>query len=348
MNFISKKAKSSNGKVNIEREFLGSLQRFLLVNQIFCSTPVNLNFLENTVQRNVKRSQKRCCYTVLHCLWSIVIAVGVCLATYYQHQYFDIEEMSFLTGLLYIGEYSINMFNLCLVCIAAQYQKKDYALFFNRLIAVDINLRNCGVQYDYKGGRKFLTVAMLLIALFFGSVIIVDFLYNKRIWENFLRSSVVYTIPNIVSLLALTQYSAVVYFIWTRFSTINGILKRMVRQSNLRNDIVGKVNVISVLSMEVGYRDPGAEKTFNILRKQHAELSRLTELLNKSFGILILTTLIAAYVILSIQFYAFYKLSEGYAEADVFFIVYTVLWIILHAGKVLLILYPVNKITDEV
>lgn len=107
-----------------------------------------------------------------------------------------------------------------------------------------------------------------------------------------------------------------------------------------------KLNVISVLAMDIG-RHGNVSSVLDVLRKQHAELSRLMTLLNKCFGLLIILTIVAAYIILSTQFYAFYKMTEGFEPNDIWLTLYTTLWIVLHSGKVLLVLYPINDVCDE-
>lgn len=253
--------------------------------------------------------------------------------------------MGFLTKILYIGEYIIGTFNLLLVIIGCQYQKQLYRVFFRRLVNVDINLQKCGIQPNYITTKAYLNRSMAIYFVFFTFVIIVDFMYNSMHAASFVVSSTVYTIPNIVSTLALTQYAAVLHFIRDKLRTINLILRRLVTNSNF-NDHPSRLTVISVLARELGMIN-NVPRVLDILRKQHAELSRLMELLNQCYGLLIILIIIAAYIILSTQFYAFYKMAEGFDETDIWLTIYTILWVILHSEKVLLVLYPINDVCDE-
>lgn len=256
--------------------------------------------------------------------------------------------MGFMTRILYVGEYIIGTFNLILIIIGCQYQKKSYVILFKRLINVDINLQKCGINVNYNRTRIYLRRSMISYTIFFMCVICVDFLYNRMNAGGFFRSSTVYTMPNIVSLLALTQYSATLHYIRDKFRIINALLRRLILDNSLKGNFKSnnKLNIISVLSMETN-RSLGIDLKLNLLRKQHAELCRLVEMLNECFGILIVFTLIAAYIILSTQFYAFYKMSEGFDAQDIWLTIYTILWVILHGGKVVLILVPINNISDE-
>lgn len=337
MVLLGKEVKVSNFRQSLELKFHESFKRLFLVNKIFCAAPIKLRCIEPTIIDKIA--------SMAHLLYGFAICGAVCFATYLQHAHFD-KTMGFLTRILYMGEYIIGTFNLLLIIVGCQYQKRFYMIFFNRLVNVDINLQKCGFHPNFETTRIYLQRSMIVYAVFLISVILVDFFYNDMIIDSFLRSSTVYTIPNIVSVLALTQYSSVLHFIRDKFRTINAILVRLVTNRSLNDSAVNnKLNIISVIAMNS--EQNGNVRTLNTLRKQHNELTRLLELLNKCFGLLIVLTLIAAYIILSTQFYAFYRMTEGFDESDIWLTLYTSLWVLLHGGKVLLILYPNNDITDE-
>jgi hypothetical protein len=339
--------KSKNSRLKCEEKFLSSIKSFIKINQFFCTAPINIKFLSWDSKTSDKKMR---IYQILHLIWGITIGLSVCIATYRQHEEFDETSLGFMTKILYIGEYTIGTCNLVLILSTCQYQRKQYPYYFKRLIEVDLNLEKCGIRPNYESTRKYLRNSMIFYFVFFIWVILTDFFYNKMIFPSFLRSSTVYTIPNIIGVLSLTQYSLVLHFIRDKLRTINGILKRLVRHKDLKSSFLvnNKINIISVIFMDWEKREFGLDRIIEILRKQHSNLSRLVEQVNKSFGILILSTIIAAYIILSIQFYAFYKMSEGYTEQDIYLTIYTILWIILHGGKIILILYPINDVTDAV
>lgn len=344
MDFIRKEVKALSCRSKVEKEFYNSFKKFLWANQIFCAAPVKLNLFSHFLDERRKIDK---ILSAAHLFWGFLISASVCLATYLQRKEFD-TSMGFMTSVLYMAEYILGTFNLLLVIVGCQYQLKYYRIFFRRLVEVDINLQKCGIQPNFDTTNLYLRRSVVVYAIFFAGVIVVDFMYNKMHGESFARSSTVYTVPNVVSTLALTQYSTVLHFIRDKFNTINAVLRRLIRKNSckdLHQQANNKLNIISILSMNFGRND--IDRILNVLRKQHAELSRLIELLNKCFGLLIVLTLIAAYVILSIQFYAFYKMTEGFEASDGWLIVYTILWVILHGGKVFLVLYPINDISDE-
>lgn len=197
--------------------------------------------------------------------------------------------------------------------------------------------KKCGIQPIY--------------AFYFLFVMLTDFVYNKLDVASFLRSSTVYTVPNVVDVLMLTQYSLVLLTIQEKYQNINSTLRNVLKQNaSKRNVLIGtRLSVLSIFVEDSKDKEIGMDKIMEILRKQHSDLARIVECLNRSFGVLLILTIVSGYIIVSNQFYSVYKLSEGFSEINELpFTVYTILWVILHISKVVLILYPMNNVTNEV
>lgn len=341
MDLIKNDAKLLTYRKYVEKEFYDSFKMFLWVNQAFCTVTVNLNLLEQTAERKMK------IVSALHMIYAVLISACIIVATFWQHQQFD-TSIGFLTGVLYMGEYSIGTISFVLVIIASHYHKKTYKIFFDRILNVDMSLLKCGIQPNFDSSRIFLRRSMVAFTIFFSLVIAADILSKDPRSDSFIISSSVYTIPNMVVSLSLLQYDAALHYIQDRMKTLNEILQRLATNScfiDHQQMVSSRVNVISVLSMNLGQN--GTEKVLNILRKQHAELSRIMELVTGCFGMLIVLTFLVAYISLSSQLYEFYKMSVGFDNVMSWLTLYTILWLILNAGKVILILYPANDFSDE-
>lgn len=264
------KEKMSNYRWKVEKDFYNSFKTFLGMNQVFGSAPVKLNLV--THDRSEKIIDK--VLNIGHLIYGLAICASVLFATYLQHSCLQHScanaSVSFLTGILYMGEHFIGAFNLLLVILGCQYWKKFYKIFFNRLVNVDINLQKCGIQPNFHPTQVYLRRSMIVYAIFFSFVMLVDLIYNQFIAENFIRSSTVHTIPNVTTVLALTQYSTVLHYIRDKLRTINAILIRLGANDRQEHN---KLNVIAVLSINRGQN--GTVKILNSLRQQHAELSRL-------------------------------------------------------------------------
>lgn len=156
--------------------------------------------------------------------------------------------------------------------------------------------------------------------------------------------------PNIISILGLTQYSGIFYYIRVKYRQINKMLLKISKMQTTSNkNYIPKKNLVSIVGAirpKLVYEDPTA--LLKTLRIIHANLCSLSGEISRSFGILIISTLVASFVVLSIQLYAIYKTVEGYSGEDFYLIIYTVLWIILHGGKIFIILLASDGITSEV
>lgn len=321
---------------NIQR-FYDSFKRFLWLNQFFCVAPIKLNL---TLNAKATRKFRDSFFNLLHLTYAFIVCSCVSYALFLKMNSNNVV-MNFLTRTLYMGEYIIGVVNMLLPIIGCQYQRKFYKIFFERLATVDKNLQKCGIQADFVATRRYLKRSTYAFIIFFISVIIVDFFFCQM---NVVKSSVnltVYMIPNIVSTLSLIQYLMVLHFIREKFKTINSIVRNLTVDSLSDS----RIEVISLQSIKVAHF--GIARVLDISRRQHAELSRLVELLTKCFGVLIVINLTAGYVIISNQFYELYKISVGINPHSPILILYTVLWIILHTAKIFIILYPNNEVSDE-
>lgn len=349
MNSIANNLKLKNYRQKIEKEFYDSFKWFLRVNQVFCSAPINILF---SSQEGIEKENKRLkirdkIIFVFHTLCAITISTSVVMSTYFQYKDFDTSFSSFMTKILYIGEYIMTTMNIFLIVVSCQYQKKEYCNFFHRLVNVDLRLYKCGIKPDFECSKIFLSRSMKTYTIFFGSVVVVDFMYNQMDVKSFFRSSTVFSVPNIIIVFTVAQYSAVLHYIKTKYKAMNAAIRRLVLNNNLKDHFLinNNVNILSIISMNQDKLR--VDKILNVMRKDHSELLRLMELLNECFGILIITTFCTGYITLSIQFYAFYKMSEGFEPSDIWLILYSFLWVILHGGKVILFLYSVHDVFDE-
>lgn len=341
MDLIINDVKLSNYRKNVEKEFYNSFKIFFWTNQFFCTIPLDLNLLQSPPGLKMKILSR------LHLVYGLLICACVSVATFWQHQQFD-TSIGFLTGVLYMGEYIFGTITVLLVIVGCHYHKKSYKIFFDRLVKVDLNLQKCGVQPNFDSTLAYMKRCLIAFTIFFTIVTIVDALSNDPRADSYILSSSVYTIPNMVTSLALIQYAIAFHYIQDKLRTINAILKRLATNKKFMDHqslVNNKLDIISVFSMNIGQN--GNYKILNILRKQHAELSRLVEVLCKAFGEVIILTFLVAYAALSSQLYEIYRISVGFDNVLSWFTGYTVLWVILNCGKVIVILYPANVFTDE-
>lgn len=362
-------------KKTLCQKLFHSMKHFILLCQLFCTAPINIKFKNNELIRSPS-TNINCFKFLLHYIWCFTVLCCILTSTYFQHLEFD-KEMSFITRILYLGEYVFSIFNSVFILIGCHYQRTCFKKYFLNIIDIDMKLLKCGEKTSYIFIRKLLIKFIVVYIIFFGCVIIIDLFYNRIDAKSFFRSSTVYVIPNIISMLSLTQYFGLLFAIKERYKKVNDILKKLTTMDmDFDIDAVGNLTekcnkqmltIFLSLEMQKGFAqristsskfnvnnnnygrgNKTLENILNSLRKIYADLNCFNKNVTSSFGALVISTIISTFLILSIQFYAFYKIFEGFNTQDLSLTFYTTFWIILHGGKVILILLFNYKIIKEV
>lgn len=292
-------------------------------------------------------------WNLLQICLSLFAISAITVATHYQYTEFD-SNLGFLTRVLYMGEYTTGIVNMLLITLGGHYQNRYYLEYAMDLIEVDFKLLKCGTKIDYKFVKIYLQFYMIVYGVFFAIVLFVDFNYNEGNIVGFFRSSSIFTVPNIICLLGLTQYSGFLYCVRIRFIQLNKILRKIGRDSmrqsvNYFKEKTKTTDIISVVEF-AKIKDPNKlspKEMFNELRYAHSDLCILIKKLNESFGILVISAMITTFVSLSIQFYAIYKAVEGFSN-NFYLTIYTLLWIIMMGGKTVIILFASSGVDDNV
>lgn len=330
------------------------IKPFIYFCQIFCTAPPCLEFSKEIfkVRDEYRLNCKQKIISYLHHVWSIFVTVSVCLATYYQNTQFDFT-MGFLTKTLYIGEYVFAAFNVVLIIIGCNYQRRNYFYFFEQLIQIDMELLKCGVKPNYQKHRRDFNRMMGSYSVFFTLVLLVDFFYNKMYAPSFFRSSTVYTIPNIIWVLSLSQFASIMVLVKFKLNMINDVLLGICKEMPYAEDTETREKLLLavLIKLESEKMKPGENvlcKVVESLRRLHAKVCAVGHSATNCFGILLSITILAGFVVLNIQFFQLYKTSESLEPYDLFLFLYTLLWIVLYGGKVVGILYVGHMVSEEV
>uniref|UniRef100_A0A336M6L3 Gustatory receptor n=1 Tax=Culicoides sonorensis TaxID=179676 RepID=A0A336M6L3_CULSO len=340
-------------KERFANELEAVIKPFIFLCQIFCTAPPCIKFSDEIfkIKDEYRLNCKQRIISYIHHIWSCFVLISVCLATYYQNTQFD-YSMGFLTKTLYIGEYVFAAFNVVLIIIGCNYQRRNYFYFFEQLIDIDMELLKCGVKPKYPKYKKDFNQMMGCYSIFFTLVLLVDFFYNKMNVPSFFRSSTVYTIPNIIWVLSLSQFGSVMLLVKVKLKTINAILLGICKEMPYAEDTETREKLLLavVLKIENEKIKPGENvscKVVESLRRLHAKVCVVGHSATNSFGILLSITILAGFVVLNIQFFQLYKTSESLEPYDLFLFLYTLLWIVLYGGKVVGILYVGHIVSEE-
>lgn len=337
-------------KQKLERNLYEAIKVLIILCQIVGAAPVNL-YLSTCNCYSVESffvKLKNFFSSVRQYLWCTIIFTAVSYAMYSQHLEFDVG-MRFITRFLYTGVYFLTLWNCIIIMIGCQYQKEWYSKYIEKVVDVDSRLQMYGGQLKFCSLKQFIRNILIGTFIIVGCVIIIDFMYNQMIFVHFLRSMTIYILPNLTVLCALIEYISLLHIIKERYQQINYILQRLFNQiddpSNNRTYCVLTVRPFTKLEAFVNFP---YETILDVLRKLHYDLTVLEANINDSFAILLISTLVTTFMILCTQMYAFYTFVEVVDNIDIYLLVYTILWAILHAGKLYIVLLWNHKVTKEV
>uniref|UniRef100_A0A182PZ21 Gustatory receptor n=1 Tax=Anopheles epiroticus TaxID=199890 RepID=A0A182PZ21_9DIPT len=326
-------------------EFLHASYRLLRFCQIFGTVPWEVTLFASG-SKPPPRWRIRLLRTG-NAVYSLALMVAVIYATVLQHLEFD-RHMPFMTRMLYISEYIMENGMVVLMLIGCHYQRHCYRRYCDQLLATANEVSLCGGTVGFHRLETTFNRLLAVVLLFFAGVLTVDFLYNERVFSSFLRSSAVYTLSNMINVLGLLQYAYVLYVVYFFYLDTNQLLTTYTRQ--LHSD--GDTRYVRLVAHDT-VLPSGALYDYaylvDQLRRTHLRLAELLEQLNGCFGLLIVSTATDCFIVLSLQFFAIYLATtvQPWTVTDTYLLVYTVLWIVLHAAKVLLILYPCHLVQRE-
>lgn len=352
-------------KLQLEKHFHDSIKTLIILCQVFGAAPVNLIISSSSLSycsTMLQGTFKTKCTNLLHLAWCLLLLSGIVMAIYSQSSESDVAQR-FITRLLYTGVYFFTIINTAIIIIGSQYQRQMYGQFVSKLIDIDIDLQSCGGRTNYCTLKTFVRRILLVTGCIVLSVMCVDLMYNRYVIKDFLRSITIYILPTMTALLALIEYLCLLHVLKERYGEISFILKRLSIETADRNS-VGCKNDFKRYCVLTIRRDTRALQSnnklhntfFNLpyetvlesLRKVHQDLYIICIAINDSFGILLVTTIITTFLILCTQMYAFYTFAEVVDKVNIYLFVYTVLWLILHAGKLYMLLLNNHQVVQQV
>lgn len=346
-------------KLKLEKLLTNSIQLMIILSQAFGAAPVNLMLaplplISKNLNKNLSTEKKTLLSRWLHYLWSAAILSSITVAIYLQHRDFDTGELSGVSRILYLVEYLFNFFNSAIIMIGCNYQSKWYGLYFHQIINFDIRLERCGCTDEsyFSNLKQYLRKVLALTAIMFLAVFIVDLLYNRVQFIDTIRSETVYMLPNAIQLLALIEYVTLLHVLRERYKQITCILDKLLSHQMNSTREMHSTSVISLMEItkkNAYCRFVSFEELLNNLRRLHGDLNAFEINVNESFGILLISIITSSFIIVNTQLYALYTMTTLKIEdIDIYLVIYTLLWLILHSGKTIFVLLLNSNVTEEV
>lgn len=343
-------------KLDSERNLRHSLRRMMFWCKFFGVAPINLNF--QTDDRQTIFSFQKCrsnCLFVLHILWSLSILIAIAVSIHYERSFDERDTSSFILKCLYMGEYLFNISNCLLIVIGCHYQRGVYINYFNRIVAIDMEFRECGATTNYSDLDRYVKKFWYCSATFMILATISDLLYYFD-WYDFVRSSIIFILSNLLSIVTFIEYFGLLYILKMRYRTITRLLLQLVHQNDERSTKKSFENY-TLAVFDVMKTKQNAYQTLtstmiqriNRLRKIYYDLVMFNEDVHSSFGILIINTTMSSFIVVSTQLYAFYDIARSVdGISDIYLAIYSGVWFILNSVKVLLIVLMNHHVCVEV
>lgn len=352
-------------KLQLEKHFQASIKTLIILCQVFGAAPVNLSISSSSLSycSSMLQGKFKTKFTnLLHLAWCFLLLSCVVFAIYSQSAESDVSQR-FITRILYTGVYLFTIVNTTIIMCGCQYQRHMYGQFVSKLIDIDIELQSCGGRTNYCTLKNFIRRVLLVTGCMILSVMCIDLMYNRYVFKDFVRSITIYILPTTTALLALIEYLCLLHVLKERYAEVNFILRRLSIETAERNSVRCKKDFkrYSVLTFR---RDERAiqsnnnlhntlfnlpyETVLECLRKVHQDLYIICIAINDSFGILLIATVITTFLILCTQMYAFYTFAEVVDKVNIHLFVYTVLWLVLHAGKLYMLLLNNHLVMQQV
>ncbi|XP_053674686.1 putative gustatory receptor 28b [Anopheles nili] len=267
--------------------------------------------------------------------YSIAIILAVCSATVFHHSMDTVEEF-FAVQTLCLGEDATLNVIVLLAVIGSRFVRPFYAKFVSTLLLLAQNLSTCGVAFDFKRVETIISRLLVAAAVYFATIGLLEFLINYGAPHRFICQTVLYTLPNVIHVLALYKFVVLHWFIYKYHTSINRVLRSL-----------GSVQRRAGWAARSKF--PECAGLVEILRKTHLQLCQLTTQVNDCFGALTVCTMLSSFVVISLQLFNVYKLTteRSWSCGHSLRLAYTVLWIALQSAKVLLILYPLHFVRLE-
>lgn len=332
---VDPESKSTNRCASAEKEYFSQIRGFLTICQYFGSAPYHSIPDGKSIPWT---SFKQFC----HLIWCFILLNAILVATWFQYGGFDSFHTTFLLKILYFGEYLSGILNSILIICGSYYRRKTYSLFINRVWQIFSIITKMDEKIDFTHVKKLWQRCCAVYAIFFIIILIVDFMYNNQniIW--FLRSSTVYSLSNMIGVLALTQYMILLYLIRLAYSRVRKMLANT--KQTYFNQWWHRQTIpfpLKEYPTPVTIADDTCELTMERLRLICLDLCEFHRDVNNVFGPMLINTILATFIILNTQFYTFYRIFEhihDQSKDTCWITIYTMLWIVLHSGKMLMIL----------
>lgn len=338
---------SSNNQLILENNLATNLRWLILVGQVFGAAPISINMRPSL--NNKKQSSNYNLINLMiiwaHYVWTIFLIVLI-LASMVSRFIEDGYTFS-ISRFLDLIEYFFNIVNSITIMYSCNYNREWYRKYLIQFIEIDLKLKRAGDISKECLVQRFLRICGTLTVIYFICAIVTDGLLRNFVVFKLARSLAAYLLPNVIVVLSVFQYCCILLALQERFAKINGVLLRLLVEyrRTFDWDYQLKGSVLAIVSRS---SDVLPKEILISLRGIFNELSVMHKNGNTLFGWLIVALAASNFVIVCTQLFTLYRFAKDSAEFNIFLLTYSVLWILLHSGRIIGVLYLNTRIEEEV
>lgn len=340
----------------LETKLCDTLKIHIIIGQVFGACPINITLREKSQKSKSVFLIKLTKWA--HIYWSAFVLAAI--ITFMVHKFREYQlQMSFIDKFLCLMEYGFNIVNCFIVMIGCNYQRHCYAKYLAALVEIDTKLLHLGVSPHFSGLKKFLRILSWILLALLASLFLIILFYHKFVILDALEVNCIYLLPNIIVFLALFEYFGLLYALSERFNQITCIIRRLSAGNVLEINQIkrGAVAGIFIKPQTWSYlknnnfldNTMSIEGVLNVLRRIYYELNVLESATSSSFGIMVVSLITSAFIVVCTQLYQIYIVySKTIIGFNIYAELYSLFWLFLHSAKVLAIFFLNSKVSNEV
>lgn len=316
----------------------------LLVAQLFGATPINL------FQLHPKSSCRTVWFRItnmLHICWSAAVFATIIagMVEVYRLILFKWRTMELCLSLC---EQASSLLNCAIAIVGGHLQRHKFALFWQQMQELDAKLCAAYQISDADQRAKdsrlsvFLRFQFALQVLLCANTIVVILVYADFDAAKCAAASVTFVLPNVILVLTMTQYNGLLYFVRERIDVIVADLVQARRQLRRASNRLMSSDAVSTYALLIA----SVHARIGLAQRMYRELCVFESATHRAFGVLMVSTMLSSFFVVTIELYQFYVLvSERFS---IIALVHSIDWTLLHFGKLFLVLYLCTMVGNAV
>lgn len=308
-----------------------SIRILFWCSQLFGATPINLNLFTPK-----SKSTTHIVYLTngLHLLWTVGVGTAMIGCMYWMYVSVTIY-LDTLNICLDMCEFLSSVLNCTIAMVGSNWQRHKFSAFSRTLndlddqLATGFNLPE--TVFQSLSNRLSVLVRWQFAAMVFlnGNTTLLIYIHTAFTNVPLLVGAGVYVLPNIILLLTMIQYNSLLFIVRTRIECVGSDLRTIAKQMNAMSYCQWRLIV-------------GLRTRIQFAQRMYRDLIVLEQAVHRSFGVLMVSTMVTSFLIITIELYEFYAFVNHRFSITLLF--HAVDWLLLHFGKLFLAFYMCSMV----